>query len=304
MKNSPKNKLITFITDEVIKKGIFGFLPDKLFITLDYFITYRRMPNLHNPKTISEKTQWIKIYGGLEKYTEYTDKLKVRDFIRKTIGKEHLVPLIGAWKKFEDIPFDKLPCQFVLKATHGSAYVFICKDKSLLDKNLLKKTVTKWMQENFYKITREIQYKRCEPMIICEKYLEDESGGLTDYKIYCSHGKPHIVEVIWDRFTEHKCDNFLNLNWEKLPISYPEHPSSKETIKRPENLEEMLDIAKKLSIHFPFVRVDLYSVKNKIYFGELTFTPDNGLGVFEPPNAYYQLGELIDLSKYNKNQII
>src|SRR3989337_4324671 len=174
MKNSPKNKLITFIIDEVLKKGIFRFLPDKLFITFDYFITHRKIPNLQHPKTFSEKLQWIKLYGGLEKYSKNVDKYEVRNYISETIGEKHLVPFYGVWDKFEEIDFNKLQQQFVLKATHGSGYVFICKDKSSLDLKSLKKTTTKWLSENFYKSTREIQYNLCKPRIVCEKYLEDE----------------------------------------------------------------------------------------------------------------------------------
>lgn len=304
MKNSLKNKLNIFILDEVIKKGIFRFLPDKQFMVFDYFFTHKKMPKLQNPKTFSEKLQWIKLYGGLEKYTKYVDKLEVRDFISKTIGKEHLVPLIGVWEKFEDMPFDKLPHQFVLKATHGSAYIFVCKNKSSLDINSLKKTVTKWIQEDFYNKTREIQYKFCKPKIICEEYLEDEFGELTDYKIFCSNGKPYIVEVIWDRFTDNRGDVYKDLNWKTLDIAYIGHPYSKKILKKPSNLKEMLEISKKLSKIFPFVRVDMYSIKNKIYVGELTLTPANGLERFDPPEVDYQLGELIDLSKYNKDQNI
>ena len=303
MKNSPKNKLITFIIDEVLKKGIFRFLPDKLFITFDYFITHRKIPNLQHPKTFSEKLQWIKLYGGLEKYSKYVDKYEVRNYISETIGEKHLVPLYGVWDKFEEIDFNKLPQQFVLKATHGSGYVFICKDKSSLDLKSLKKTTTKWLSENFYKSTREIQYNLCKPRIVCEKYLEDERGELIDYKIFCFDGKPYLVEVIWDRFTDHKGDVYKDLNWKTLDISYIGVPIPKRTLKRPENLEEMLEISKKLSKNLPFVRVDLYSLGNKIYFGELTFIPASGLERFNPPQIDFLFGKQIDLSKYN-NKIL
>lgn len=303
MKNSLKSKLNTFIIDEVIKKGILRFLTDRQFIALEYFVVGRKMLKLKNLKKFSDKMQWIKIYGGLERYTKYVDKLEVRNFISKTIGNKYLVPLLGVWDNFEDIPFDKLPDKFVLKLTHGSGYIYICKDKSKLEKNELKKTITNWMKESFYIKTREIQYKLCKPMIICEKYLENELGEFTDYKIFCSNGKPHIIEVVWDRFTDHKGDVYKDLNWRTLDISYIGFPYSKKRLKKPENLKEMLNVSKKLSKIFPFVRVDLYSINNQIYFGELTFTPASGLERFDPPEADYKLGELIDLSKYNNNQI-
>ena len=297
-----KHKLSAFIVYNITKKGIFRLLSDKQIMIIDYFITFGKMPNLQNPKTFNEKIQWIKLYGGLEKYLKYVDKYEVRNFISKTIGEEYLVPLLGVWDKFDDIDFNKLPRQFVMKAAHGSSYVFVCKDKATLNINLLKKTVSKWLRENFYQKTGEIQYRDCKPRILCEKYMKDESGQLIDYKYLCFDGKPRIVELVWDRFTEHRNEVFLDLDWNML--TYLALSYAKKLPKKPENLEEMLDVSKKLSKIFPFVRVDLYSVKNKIYAGELTFTPDNGLEKFDPPEVDYQLGELFDLSKYNKNQII
>lgn len=295
-----KYKLSDFIVYQSTERRIFSLLSDKHVGVIGYFFTFGKFPNLQNPKTFNEKIQWIKLYGGIEKYTKYVDKLKVRDFISKTIGREYLVPLIGAWNSFKEIDFEKLPHQFVLKATHGSGYVFICRDKTALNIKPLKKTLTKWLSESFYQKTREIQYRDCTPKIICEKYIKDESGELTEYKIFCYDGAPRMTKVTLYRFTEQKCDIFFDLNWKKLPISYPENPSSEKMIKKPENLEKMLEIAKKLSKKFPYVRVDLISLKNKIYFGELTFTPDNGLKRFEPPEVDDQIGELIDLSKYNR----
>lgn len=300
MKNLRESKLVVFIIDEIIKKRILTYLSDKQYILLNYYISRKYIPKLNNPITFSEKIQWIKLYGGLEKYTKFVDKYEVRDFIRKTIGGKYLIPLIGVWEKFEDIPFNKLPRQFVLKATHGTAYVFVCKDKSSLDMNSLKKTVNKWMQENYYKMSREIQYKNCKPMIVCEKYLEDESGELTDYKFFCFNGKPHFIYIVSNRFTKQKYD-FLDLNWKKIPIIYADYPNAIQEYKKPENLHEMIEVAEKLSKSFPFVRVDLYSIKGKTYFGELTFTPANGMDTFDPPEVDYQLGTLIDLSKYNSN---
>jgi hypothetical protein len=299
MKIIRKNKFFIFIIDDLIKKGILGFLPDKYFIALEYFVMTKKIPNFEKPKTFTEKIQWIKLHGSLEKYTKYVDKFTVREFIKKTIGEQHLVPIYGVWDRFEDIPFENLPQQFVLKATHGSGYVFVCKDKSKLNLKSLKSTVNKWLSENFYHKTREKQYKGCHPKIICEKYLEDERGELVDYKIFCYNGQPQIVEVVWDRFTSHKGDVYKDLNWTTLNIGYVGFPYSKKQLNKPENLSAMLEVARKLAKDFPFVRVDLYSINNQIYFGELTFTPANGVERFDPPQADYFLGKLIDLSKYN-----
>ena len=299
MNKTPGKSLITFIYS-LFEEKVLIFLPDKQAIAIRYFVTMGKKLNLKNPRTFTEKLQWVKLYGGLEKFTKYVDKYEVRDFISKTIGEEYLVPLIGKWNNFEEIDFDKLPRQFVIKATHGSGYNFICKDKSSLDKHLLQETKTKWMHESFYKKTRERQYKDCSPKIICEQYLEDETGGLMDYKILCFEGKPRIIQVVTDRYID-KIGNytFMDLNWGKLPMVYEGYPPNSRTVlKKPRKFKEMLEIAKNLSRNFPFVRVDLYYVDNRIYFGELTFTPAGGLEKFDPQEVDDQLGKLIDISKY------
>ncbi len=301
MFNKFKYKLQAFIIEDFTKRKLFSFLPDKYVVWMDYFFTFGKPPNFKNPITISEKLQWAKLYGGLEKYSNYADKYEVRKFVAKTIGKKYLIPLIGVWDKFDDINFDKLPNRFVLKATHGSAYNYICKDKTKINMPDLKKKVEGWLSENFYKKMREVQYNSIKPRIICEKYLEDESGGLIDYKIQCFNGKPFVFEVHLDRFTNHRAV-FMSLKWKKLPIRMASEPSSSVgVIKKPETLSEMIKIAKRLSKSIPFVRIDLYSVKNKPYFGEMSFTPANGLFMYVPASIGKRFGKLVDINKYIKN---
>jgi hypothetical protein len=299
MKIIHKNDFFILLFDDLIKQRIFRILTDRQFIAIEYLIMTKKWLNLNQPRTFTEKIQWIKVYGHLEKFTQYVDKIAVRKFVKKTIGDSHFVPLLGTWEKFSDIDFDKLPSRFVLKATHGSAYVFVCQDKSSLDLKALEKKVNKWLSENFYYKTREKQYKDIKPRIIAEKYLEDENGELIDYKIFCYDGQPRFIEVVWGRFTDNKGDVYKDLNWKTLDIGYVGFPYSKRKLFRPKNLEALLEIARKLSKPFTFVRVDLYSVKNKIYFGEITFTPGNGMERFDPPESDYQLGEFVDLTKYN-----
>jgi hypothetical protein len=295
MKKSLIDTLLTF-GHTIVINGVYRFLPDNLVDIMEYVTIFGHIPNLKNPVTFNEKLQWIKINGRLEQYKRYVDKLEVRSFIKKTIGNKYLVPLLGSWSTFEDIPLDNLPDRFVLKGTHGSGYVFVCKDKALLNLRTLKKDVNTWLHENFYKKTREIQYKYCEPRVMCERYLENESGGLPDYKLLCFHGKPKLVELVWDRFTDHKHEVFVSLDWKIL--SSVNSAIAKVLPKKPEKFNEMLHIAETLAKGFPFVRVDMYEVKNKIYFGELTFTPDNGLEKFDPPDLDYRLGKLLNIPGY------
>lgn len=299
MFTSFKHKLKFFIVDDLTKRKIFSFLTDKQVVLLDYFFTFGRIPNLVNPRRITEKIQWIKLFGNLERYSFYQDKYEVRRFVRKTVGAKYLVPLLGVWDKFEQIDFDKLPKRFVLKANHGANYNFICKDKSHIDKEKLKKTVNFWMNDNLYKMTRESQYKNINPKIICEKYIKDDSGKLTDYKFIYSNGKLQMIDVHLDRFTNHRT-LMMSPTWRRLPMSVSFEPKGEEktTPPKPANLKEMISVSKKLARQFPFVRVDMYSVNSKTYFGELTITPANGLMQYDPPSVDLRLGNLLDISKY------
>lgn len=277
-----------------------GLLPDGPYVYLQFFLIRKEIPRLRHPVTYSQKINWLKLHGHLESYATYADKYTVRSYVEDRVGAEYLVPLIGAWDRFEDIPFDALPTSFVLKATHGCEYNYICKDKATIDLSALKAQVNLWLQENYYKSEREPQYKLCVPKIICEEYLEDEGGELKDYKITCTNGEPKIIQVDVDRFTNHK-SYMLNIDWS--PLSYASsatYPGIGLPGRRPENLQKMLSLARELAHGFPFVRVDLYSVRNKLYFGELTFTPSSGFATFSPASGDIELGKLIHIEDYSK----
>lgn len=277
---------------------ILRYLPDKPYVYLYYLRHQRELLHLKNPRKFTEKIQWLKVYGNLEKYSLYADKFTVRSYIEQKVGSRYLVPLLGVWDTFEDIPFDSLPERFVLKATHGCNYNFICKDKSQIDFEALRSTMNQWLHENFYEQERETQYKDCKPRIICEEYLEDETGGLRDYKVWCAQGVPRLVQVDSDRFTNHKSDIF-DTHWNKLEhLSASTFGVLEQSIDKPKNLQEMLRVASKLSADFPFARIDMYMVNHKIYVGELTFTPGSGMVKFETAEANLELGELIDLDAY------
>ena len=292
-----KNKFKALLVERFFKGIVLSSLSDKQYTVLDYFFFKRKFPNLKNPTTFSEKIQWIKVYGSLERFTKYADKYTVRDYVEKTIGRRYLVPLIGVYNKFDDIPFDKLPNKFILKVSNSSGYNFICEDKKKLDKKELKITLNTWMSVNFYYEHREIQYKQAKTRIVIEPLLGDGKKGLSDFKFFCKNGEPQMIEVYTDVHTSPKVD-LMDLNWKNLNISL-HFPGSGKEVKKPKQFNEMLEISKKLSKNFPFVRVDLYLFKNKVYFGELTFTPGNGMYNIKPIKGEYILGKLIDIHKYN-----
>ena len=276
-----------------ILKALKYILGHKAFIIITGYKYTRRIPNLKNPITFYDKTQYLKINKSFESYSKYVDKYRVREYIASEIGEEYLVPLLGVYNSFDEIDFDKLPEQFVLKVNHSCGGNIICKNKNEIDRKKMKKDFTRWLKEDFYYISREIQYKDIKPVIMCEKYLEDESGNLMDYKFICSNGEPKYIQIDRDRYKSHK-QKYYDLEWNELNWSYGYEKYTDE-IEKPENLGEMISIAKKLSSKFQFVRVDLYSVKNNIYFGELTFNPGSGFLIFKPEEVNKLVGDYIEI---------
>lgn len=284
------------IYEKFFVNGILKFFPDKQFNMFEYFIYRKRLPNLKNPKTFSEKVIWIKLYGNLERFTKHADKYEVREFVKKTIGEEYLIPMLGIYSSYDEIDFDKLPKKFILKATNASGYNFVCKDKSKINKKELKEQMDQWMKRSFYFDHREPQYKNMTPRVICEELLDEKNEVLMDYKFFCYNGVPKFVEVFTDAYKDPREDLF-DLNWKNLKVKL-HFPNAEKEIEKPKQLLEMVELAKKLSKIVPFVRVDLYVFKNKIYFGELTFTPGNGMYIDNPPEADIMVGKPIDLPKY------
>jgi len=281
---------------KILRKSC-AILPRKLVIYIDYIRSYKMMLNLKNPKYYGEKIQWIKLYGNLERFAPYVDKYEVRKFVKDTIGEEHLPKLYGVYERTEEIDFNKLPKQFVLKMNNGSGGNIICKDKDELNKKQCIKTLNKWSKEKFYKYTKENQYKGIKAKIICEEYLEDETGSLRDYKLHCTNGKTHIIEVHTDRFKEHKM-NFYSADWEKWE-AHDKYAKEVDFIEKPEKLSELLYLAELLSKDFSYVRVDFYIANGKVYFGELTFTQSSGAEPYFPLEKDLEIAEIIDIHKYN-----
>lgn len=284
---------------KLAKKGyraILRKMPDKLAMHIDYLRGYKRILNLKNPKTFGEKIQWIKIYGGLEDYSQLVDKYSVRNIIKSKIGEKYLAKLYGVYYNADDIDFEKLPNRFVLKCTHGCGYNLICKDKTMLSIEETRAILHKWMNEEFYKNAKEIQYKNVTPTIICEEYLEDNQGKLLDYKYFCFNGKPEFIEVVSDRGNDTRAD-FYTTNWEKINLR-TKFKNSNSNIESPKGLELMTELAEELSRDYPFVRVDFYNVDGRIIFGELTFTPGGGVSKFRPIEKDIEIASKIDLFMY------
>lgn len=284
-----------------IKQYIKRSLSDEFIIKYQYFRKFKKKLDLKNPKTFSEKIQWIKIKGNLEKVSELVDKYEVRNYVKSKIGEEYLTKVYGVYEKVEDIDFKKLPNRFVLKNTNGSGDNYICKDKNKINIVELKQILNSWLNSDFYNIYREPQYKNCNNRILIEEYLEDNTGNLNDYKFFCLGGKVRLIQVDIDRFVNIKRD-FYDCDWNKLSIKKGADNSDFIT-EKPFKLETMIKLAERLSDGIELLRVDFYYVNNKIYFGEMTFTPANGMTPFIPESEDLRLANYIDLNKYNMGEI-
>jgi hypothetical protein len=256
-------------------------------------------PDLKNPRTFSEKIQYLKVYGHLERFSKYADKYAVREFIKEKVGEELLIPLLGIYERTDTIDFKSLPDSFVMKATHGSGWNIIVQDKTRLDWNSTIKKMNEWLRKSYFNKKGEAQYKSLKRRILIEKHISDPTGDLKDYKFFCFHGEPKFIQVDGDRYTNHKRDIY-DMNWNKLPVKFFYENLPKPVVK-PEKLDNMLQICRQLSREFGFVRVDLYYADGRIYFGELTFSPENGLKPFDPVQYDNIFGEYLDLNNYYKS---
>ena len=291
LKKNPMRVLVYIIDNK-----LFNWLPDDLYLKIVYYFRIGKKLDLKNPITFNEKLQWLKLYDHKPIYTKMADKYAAREYISEKIGEEYLIPLIGVYERFDDINFDKLPSQFVLKCTHDSGGVIICDDKEKLNIKKARSRLNNNLKQNFYFRGREWPYKNIKPQIICEKFMLDESGyELKDYKILCFNGKAKCLFVCLNRNLKTGLNvDFYDIEWNPLPFER-HYSSSGSLIPRPHNFEKMIKLAEKLAVDIPFVRVDFYEVDGKIYFGELTFFPGSGFEKFNPKSYDEVLGNWIDL---------
>ena len=259
--------------------------------------------NLENPRTFNEKLQWLKLYYHDPLMTKCADKYLVREYIKETIGEEYLIPLIGVWDRVEDIDFDKLPNQFVLKVNWGSGQNIIVKDKSKLDIEETKNKLRYWMQptSNHYYYSYEWCYKNIKPKIICEEYIEQMDGNLLDYKVFCFNGEPKYIQVDIDRYSNHT-RAIYDTKWNKTKKSYLDAQISYKEIPKPSNLDELLNISKRISIKFISLRTDFYIINNKIFVGELTFYHQNGICNFNNIDLDLEYGNNFSIPKEKRQE--
>lgn len=291
-----QNKIKYYLKPENFEK-----LSDKKAIKVRYYLNFGKYPNLKHPKTFNEKLQWLKLYNRKPEYTKLVDKYEVKKIVADIIGEEYIIPTLGVWNSADEIDFDSLPDKFVLKCTHDSASVIICKDKSKFDVTDAKERLDACLKKNLYIWGREWPYKDVKPRIIAEEFLDDASGNLNDYKFFCFNGYVDCVMVCLDRQVNNTKYYFFDNQWNLKRINILGKKASQNfSLPKPFKIDQMFDIARTLSKGIPFIRVDLYFTNEKIYFGELTFFPSCGYDANLLPETDKYFGELIKISRRDK----
>lgn len=275
----------------------FGWLlPDRPFLKWKFRLNMGYRLNLKDPKTFNEKIQWLKLNDMKPWYTSMVDKYAVKSIIAEKLGPEYVIPTIGVWDRAEDIDFNSLPEQFVLKCTHDSGSTVICRDRNELDKQGMLKHLKKALRTKYYLPYRETAYKDVPPKVLAEPFLDDGSKGLTDYKFFCFNGEPKLLYVS-SGMNEH--DNasmlFLNMEWKPAPFRRLDYKAMSAVPERPQGFDEMVRLSRMLSEGLRFVRVDFYQIGNEVKFSEFTLYPCAGMLRFENYSQDLAMGEMIQL---------
>lgn len=276
-------------------QSLLNYLPDAAYLKLKYRIRTGKKLDLKDPGTFNEKLQWLKLHDRKPEYTTMVDKAAVKDYVAEQIGREYLIPTLGVWEHFDDIDFDTLPNQFVLKCTHDSGGLVICRDKEKLDREAAKKKIEKSLKTNYFYRSREWPYKDVQPRILAEAYMEDrQHRDLPVYKFFCFHGQPRIIQVIQNDKQANETIDYFDPQWNRLELRQ-NYPNSPVPMEKPEKLTDMLRIVSKLAGDKPFLRVDLYLVNGDLYFSEYTFYSDAGFSTFHPESWDEILGSWMKL---------
>lgn len=272
------------------------FLSDRCYIERYFYLKTGYSLNLDSPKTFNEKLQWLKFNDRNPHYTEMVDKFAVKKYVASVIGEEYVIPTIAVFDNPDEIDYGLLPDRFVLKCTHDSGGIVICKDKASLDKTAATKKLKAGWSRNYYRFSLEFPYKDVKPRIIAEEFLTNEGSDLCDFKVHCFNGVPKLVLVCKDRYSKGGLtEDFFTEKWEHLDVKRPTHPNSTETILKPAQLDEMLYLSRQLAKGIPFVRVDWYISNDRLYFGELTFFPASGMTSFVPKSFDDLFGSWLEL---------
>jgi hypothetical protein len=277
---------------------------DERCIRRKYRRIFGRDPDLDDPRTFNEKILWLNLYWRDPRTVALSDKCRVREYVRETVGEEHLIPLLGVYEDPDDLILESLPDSFIIKAAHACGWNLVVRDRQDLDWEAARKKLRKWVTSSWYPLYREWQYRDIPRRLVVEELMVDPDGRVpADYKFFCfrgSEGPRMIVQVDTDRFGDLR-RTYFDESWNRLPMTIFV-PAQEGEIERPARLDEMMDVARRLSDGFCFARVDLYGLPDAVYFGELTFTPTAGMGPYEPAEWDRKMGDLIELPGTGRTQ--
>lgn len=284
-----------------LKTRRYANMPDEEYLKMMFKIKTGNVLNLDNPVGFNEKLQWLKLYNRRPEYTIMVDKVLAKELVAGILGKEYIIPTLGVWSNPDDINFEKLPNQFVLKCNHNSGGgMCICTDKTSLNIERIKRNLLKGLKSNSFLASREWPYKNVSRKVLAEEFMKDNNNkSLVDYKFYCFHGKPRFLYVGLANYHDGKKNDeltYLDLEWNPAPFYRTDHKPFPYVLERPGKFDEMLLLATKLAEGIPFVRVDLYYINGKVYFSEFTFFPGGGFNEFKPYGWEKTIGSWIDLS--------
>lgn len=272
--------------------NLLRFIPDAPYLKMVYRIKTGKKLNLKNPQTYCDKLNWLKLHDIRPEYTRMADKVAVRGYLKEVLGEDICIPVLGVWEHYDDIDFDALPEKFVLKCSHDSGSTKVIKDKSTMNHEELRTFFGGRLKLNPFVLGREYPYRDIKPKIIAETYMVPEGeNDINDYKFLCFGGIPKVVFIVTDRHSDCRLDYF-DMDFHHLPIAAV-YPNSDKSIPKPRLFEEMKIMAQKLSQGMRFVRIDLYEIDGKVYFGEFTHFDGGGFWPKEPEEWEYKLGELI-----------
>ena len=287
---------MSFKLKPVLKK-VSRVVPDGIYLKSLYKRVTGKKLDLSNPKTFSEKIQWLKLHDRKPIYSAMVDKYAAKEYVKNRIGEAYIIPTLGVWDKFEDIDFDRLPSQFVLKCTHDSGGLVICQDKEVFDRASAQAKIEKSYKKNYYWDGREWPYKNVKPHIIAEKYMEDtnfDNKEPNEYQFWCFNGIPRFISVIFQPHGENLKATY-DINWNRLPF-VTSNPEYLNDVKKPDRYEEMKVAAYKLCENHIFIRVDFMVFNSQFYFGELTKSPASGFVQWQPAEKDLEFGSLLDLT--------
>ncbi len=297
-------KFKRFISDPYVRfylcdmMGIYRDMPDEEYLARKFKLRLGYELNLNNPKSFNEKIQWLKLYDRKPEYIMMVDKVLVKDYVAKIIGEEYIIPTIQVWDNPENIDFDSLPSQFVLKCNHNSGKgMTICKDKKILNTRKTIRELKKGLNEDYYVHNREWPYKGVERKVFAEKYIGDGSSDLYDYKFMCFNGVVKCSFVCSNRFSPEGLNvTFYDREWNKMPFER-DYKATKQIIPKPANYDLMISLAERISANIPFARIDFYETDNRVYFGEITLYPGSGFEGFQPLEWDYIIGSYLELPR-------